>query len=223
LGKIIFITGTDTGVGKTLLTGLLLCHLRQTGIHALAVKPFCSGGRADAELLYQLQDGEIDLSEVNRFHFKRAVAPGVLAESNKIALGRVVEALEKTAHKCECLLVEGIGGLMVPLGKNFFVRDLIGRLECEVLVVSRNQLGTLNHTILTVQSLKQAGILRQKVVLMGQQKRDFSAQFNEIFLRKALAPIGVMAVRFLGAGAGDFGVIRGVANKSKKVLARLVG
>ena len=77
--RIIFITGTDTGVGKTLLTGLLLHHLRQSGCHALAMKPFCSGSRADAEFLHAVQDGELTLDEINPFFFAEPLAPLVAA------------------------------------------------------------------------------------------------------------------------------------------------
>src|SRR5438094_393958 len=90
--RIIFITGTDTGVGKTVLTGLLLTHLRQTGVRALALKPFCSAGRADAELLHDLQDGELTLDEINPFHFKEPLAPLVAARLHrrKISLDQVL-------------------------------------------------------------------------------------------------------------------------------------
>ena len=79
MGKIIFVTGTDTGVGKTLLTALLLQHLRAHGQSALAIKPFCSGGREDAELLHSLQENELTLDEMNPFHFKKPLAPYLAA------------------------------------------------------------------------------------------------------------------------------------------------
>ena len=81
--KIIFITGTDTGVGKTLLTALLLHHLRQTGVHALAMKPFCSGGRADVRLLQSLQRGELSDAEMNPFYFAEPIAPFVAAKKHE--------------------------------------------------------------------------------------------------------------------------------------------
>src|SRR5258705_9807549 len=85
-GKIIFVTGTDTGVGKTLLTGLLLHHLRTEGCHALAMKPFCSGGRGDVEFLHALQDGELSEREINPFYFHEPVAPLLAARKNARAI-----------------------------------------------------------------------------------------------------------------------------------------
>src|SRR5260221_14172519 len=81
--RTIFITGTDTGVGKTLLTALLLAHLRQNGVPALALKPFCSGGRADAELFHALQDGDLTLDEINPFYFREPIAPLVAARKHR--------------------------------------------------------------------------------------------------------------------------------------------
>src|SRR5581483_3100804 len=74
-GRILFITGTDTGVGKTLLTAMLLHHLRVAGRRTLAMKPFCSGGRDDVELLHALQDGELTADEINPFYFSEPTAP----------------------------------------------------------------------------------------------------------------------------------------------------
>ena len=77
--KIIFITGTDTGVGKTVLTALLLRHLRRSGRAAFAMKPFTCGSRSDAKLLHALQNRELTLNEINPFYFREPVAPLVAA------------------------------------------------------------------------------------------------------------------------------------------------
>jgi len=160
--RIIFITGTGTGVGKTVLTGLLLTHLRGRNVPAFATKPFCSGDRADAKLLCALQGGDLTLEEVNPFFFREPVAPLVAARRRKsvIPIDSVLANIRSLRSKIEesWLLIEGAGGLLVPLGEDYSVLDLIASLRCEVLVVSANRLGTLNHTLLTVRALQQAGI-----------------------------------------------------------------
>src|SRR3569623_609561 len=103
MGKIIFITGTDTGVGKTIFTGLLVRHLREQGVHALAMKPFCSGGRADVKLLRAMQDAELTENEINPFYFPKPVAPLVDARRSKrlISLAKVVHEIKTLARQCE--------------------------------------------------------------------------------------------------------------------------
>jgi dethiobiotin synthetase len=167
--RIIFVTGTGTAVGKTLFTGLLLCHLRAAGVRAMAMKPFSSGDRGDAEMLWALQAGEVQLEEINPYHFRAALAPGVAARKEKrsVRLAAVVAHIQKLSRRCQVLLVEGAGGLMVPLGRGFTVADLIAGLGCEVVVVGRNQLGVINHTLLTVGALQNIGVKRVVVALMG--------------------------------------------------------
>src|SRR4051812_49414340 len=121
MSKIVFITGTDTGVGKTVVTALLLRHLRESGVKALAMKPFCSGGRSDAELLAALQEGEVSLDEVNPFYFSKPLAPWVAVKYEKgrkqVPLKTVLTKIFELKNRCEVLLIEGSGGLLVPLGE----------------------------------------------------------------------------------------------------------
>ncbi|MGH7971881.1 MAG: dethiobiotin synthase, partial [Limisphaerales bacterium] len=185
--RLLFITGTDTGVGKTVLTALLLAHLRRTGRRALALKPFCSGSRADVTLLRSLQHGELTVEEVNPFYFAQPVAPWVATRrtpQRRVKLQTVTRHIRSIAARHlsgttpdEFLLIEGCGGLLVPLGDNFTVLDLLARLRCETLLVSRNRLGTINHTLLAVAALAQASQgardgVRSKVVLMSPRLPD---------------------------------------------------
>ncbi len=239
--RLIFVTGTDTGVGKTLLTALLLCHLRSTGCSALALKPFCSGGRADAELLDALQSGELSIDEINPYYFTEPVAPLVSARKHRrsIRLSDVLERIQavataqsvrsKSRIKTPVLLIEGSGGLLVPLAEGFAVSDLIASLRCEVLVVARNQLGTINHTLLTVKALRDAlrGRLRRssapvKVVMMEPRLSDVSSATNVHILRELLAPVAVLALDYLGPKCGTATAIRKAAQKQKRVLDRIL-
>lgn len=242
-GRIIFITGTDTGVGKTVLTALLLCHLRRTGRRALAMKPFCSGSRADARLLYKLQDGELTLEQINPFYFAESVAPLVAARRHRRQIGLeavrehiygVASSLSGTSAQPSpdavsgiraglqpCLLVEGSGGLLVPLGVNYTVLDLIASLGCEVIVVGRNRLGTLNHCLLTLRTLQAIGVQRLKLVLMGCRNGDSSASSNPRLLAELLAPIPVKVVSHLGAHCRSAARLRASAGSLRRTLARL--
>lgn len=224
--KIIFITGTDTGVGKTLLTALLLRHLRASGGRALGMKPFCSGGREDVRMLQAVQRAELSDAEVNPFYFAAAVAPLVELEKTRrnISLKQVVAKIKRVGKKCERLLIEGSGGLMVPLGKVYLVEDLIAELDCRVIVVARNQLGTINHTLLTVARLRTRGIKRRNVIvaLMCGPKTDASSASNERILRQLLKPISIVQVPNLARHGAKEPVGKLALGVAKRALGQFV-
>lgn len=222
--KIIFVTGTDTGVGKTLLSALLLFHLRKKGIHALAMKPFCSGGRADIRRLQALQPGELPDEQMNPFYYEQPLAPYVAAKSGQhIRLCNAVERIMDIAKKSDQLVVEGSGGLLVPLGADFTVAELIAALDCRVIITSRNRLGTINHTLLTVNALRSLGISQaaMAVLLMAQRKPDLSAQTNPRMLAKLLHPVRVQSLPFLGSNPHLAGNIRANYPRLRSVLDSL--
>jgi dethiobiotin synthetase len=222
---ITFITGTDTGIGKTLLTALLLRHLRRRGCHALGMKPFCGGDRADAGLLRAVQDEELTTEEVNPFYFTEPLAPLAAARIHRqsIPLQEVLRRILRVSGRCQCLLIEGVGGLLVPLGEGYSVADLISKLNCQVIVVSANRLGTLNHTLLTVRALQHLGIKTIKVVLMGQRQPDPSSDSNRQMLVELLGQVPVLAVEYLGPDAMRIESVKATEKKVEKVLARILG
>ena len=209
--KIIFITGTDTGVGKTLFTALLLQHLRARGVRTLAMKPFCSGGRGDVRLLQSLQRGELTDDEMNPFFFPAPLAPLVAAPRGRAArFAAVLQKIKLVGSKCDQLLIEGSGGLLVPLGPGYTVADLITKLKCQVIVVARNRLGTINHTLLTVAALERIGIPRKMlaVVLMSVAKPDESARSNPGVLSELLASARVVCLPYFGRNASTERFVR---------------
>jgi dethiobiotin synthetase len=225
LKKILFVTGTDTGVGKTVLTAMLLAFFRRGGCDALAMKPFCSGSRADARLLHLLQKKCLTLDEVNPFYFDRPLAPAAAAGrgrpgvSRRAALGQI----RQLAGRCDVLLVEGAGGLMTPLGKDFTIRDVIQELNCKTIVVCVNRLGVINHAVLTAEALQNAGIEEFTVVMMNVKKPDISAQNNARMIRQILPSIPVFSLPYLGNRASTAGAAKINAKYMKKTLAGVVG
>ena len=195
MGRIIFVTGTSTGVGKTVATGILLYGLRQTGMRALALKPFCTGSRSDARNLRRLQQNELTLEEINPFFYRQPVTPYVAARGRSPSLQQVVQHMRDVAKQCEVLLVEGAGGLLAPLGKSYSTSEIIGKLKCSVLVVGANKLGMLNHTLLTMKALASR---RAAILLMGQRRPDLSARTNARVLRQLLKPSKVFELEHLG-------------------------
>jgi dethiobiotin synthetase len=218
---IIFITGTDTGVGKTVFTGLLLAHLRSQKVEALAMKPFCSGDRGDIKLLQALQPGCLPDAAMNPFFFDLPVAPLVAArkEGRMIQLSEALRKIRLVQRQCECLLIEGAGGLMVPLGEDFLVLDLIRQLRCRVIVMARNKLGTINHTLLTVRALKGIKKTHLRVVLRDEEHPDRSAPSNGAILEEMLGPVGVFRMPFLSGKSCKKEGMKKSAKKLKKMLA----
>jgi dethiobiotin synthetase len=223
VGKIFFITGTDTGVGKTVLTASLLYHLRRRKIHALAMKPFCTGTREDVKILQKLQTGGLSDAEMNPYFFNESIAPAVAAKMHrkKINLRQVLAKIFQIEKRCDVLLIEGVGGLMVPLGTNFLVRDLITELACPVIVVSRNQLGTINHTLLSVFALQDAVQEQIKIVTMEPEIADSSSETNKKVLTQMIKS-KIFSIPFFGQKAASREVIGKNYKKIKKTLAAIL-
>ena len=226
--RIIFVTGTDTGVGKTLLAGLLLHHLRAEGCHALAMKPFCSGGTSDVDFLSAIQDGELTAKEMNPFYFAEPVAPLVSSRKHrkKITQIEAVESIKQIAERCKILIVEGSGGLLVPLGEHFTVATLIKSLKCEVIIVAKNRLGVINHTLLTVSALNHLGCRRIKIALMEGDEMDYSTHSNALILSEMIdempLKVPLFSFGYLGRDATNLETLKDSRKIIKKMLAQVL-
>jgi dethiobiotin synthetase len=219
----VFITGTDTGVGKTLVTALLLYYLRQHGCSALAIKPFCTGDRSDVHALEILQEHRLAEDVINPFFFREPIAPLVAArkQGRRISLDAVLRRIREVKEQCAYLLIEGAGGLRAPLGEGYSAADLITGLGCKVAVVGANKLGVINHTLLTVSELHNLGMEEVKVVLTTGSGSDISTQTNAPVLSELLGSVEVIAIPFLGSRATAARRIKKNCKKIEKSLARL--
>jgi dethiobiotin synthetase len=220
-----FITGSDTGVGKTVLTVLLARHLRAGGVRVRAVKPLCSGGRDDAAALRVAQGGELTLDEINPWHFRAALAPLVAArrERRKVRPADVRRFLREAAAKADVLLIEGAGGLLSPLGEDFDARDLIVPFWATPLIVVPDRLGAINQALLVVSSLPAAVAPRAQIVLSATVTPDGSARTNLGILGEKLGKERVHHLPRLSSGElngnGSAELPRGVLS----VLEKLIG
>ncbi len=174
--KGIFVTGTDTDVGKTWIAAGLTAVLRQWGLKAVYFKPIHSGcpeenGRlvpTDTRLVKELASLEEPEEKLTPIRLRLPLAPAAAAEEEgtQVDLGKVAAAFRELAGAYEFFVVEGAGGLYVPLvGSRFLVLDLINWLRLPLLVVARAGLGTINHTALTVIAARKAGVPVAGVVI----------------------------------------------------------
>lgn len=199
--RIFFITGTDTGAGKTVLTISLAKHLRAQGLNAAALKPICSGGRGDARKILRAIDGVLSLDEINPWHFKAPIAPSLAArrEGKTVKIGQVAAHARAMQKRFDALLIEGAGGILSPLGDNFNSRDLILLLDAVPIIVAPNRLGVVNHGLLTLEALPQNFRARARLVLVSFGRPDASAKSNAGLLAEHFD-----AKRIVTAGVPEF-------------------
>lgn len=179
----IFVTGTDTGVGKTHVACCLIRKLRQTGLKVGAYKPACSGaeynaaGRpvwSDVELLHSAAGLEVSVDLICPQRFLAPVAPNVAAESEgrSVSTELLVSGMSEWDKIADVLIVEGAGGLFCPLSNELTVFDLALRVQAPMVVVAANRLGVINHTRLTVERIRQSGLNVAAVILNELQIPD---------------------------------------------------
>lgn len=163
----LFITGTDTDVGKTYVTCLLLHALKKAGRRAAGFKPFCCGDREDSVALLGASGGGLTLDEVNPVWLKTPASPyaAALIENRLLDIERVLDAFRELTHAVEDVLVEGVGGWEVPLAPRYSAADFAESLSLPVVVVVNNKLGALNHTLLTVKNIESRGLKCRGLVL----------------------------------------------------------
>jgi dethiobiotin synthetase len=188
--EIFFVTGTDTGVGKTVLTVLLVKFLRESGVNAAALKPICSGGRTDARKIFEAMNKALSLDEINPWHFHAAIAPlmAARAEKRKVKLSQVLAHVRALQRRFDILLIEGAGGLLSPLGEGFDSRDLIVALRATPIIVAQNKLGTMNQVLLTLEALPKNLRAKSRVVLVSPEKPDASTKTNAKLLAEFFDP-----------------------------------
>ena len=207
----LFITGTDTGVGKTVLTVLLTRFLRERGVNATALKPACSGGRGDARALHAAMNGALTLDEVNPWHFRAPIAPLLAArrENRSVNLPQVLAHARALQRHFDVLLVEGAGGLLSPLGEDFNSRDLIAALRATPLIVAPNKLGVVNQLLLTLEALPPAAAKRARIILMSPPKPDTASKTNSELLNDFFDTQRIFTLPWLGK---DFDARRALKN-----------
>lgn len=171
-----FVTGTDTGIGKTVVAGAIAWVLRESGRRVGVMKPIATGCARrfrsglvseDAEFLAHCADTEHPLETVNPVRYAQSLAPSVAAARSrrKVNYRAIWEAYDRIRKSSDIVVVEGIGGWMVPIDDKKFVADLACEFGLPVIVVARAGLGTINHTLLTVEAIRQRGLPVAGIVL----------------------------------------------------------
>lgn len=162
----LFITGTGTGVGKTIAAAAVTAALTGHGVNAGVMKPIATGmdpgesGMSDPDWLAWATGVTDPPDLIAPYRFGVPASPLVAAARDGRAIdpARIIEALEALSARHDCVVVEGIGGVLVPITADFFVADLAKQLGLPVLIVAHAGLGSINHTLLTVECLRNRGV-----------------------------------------------------------------
>jgi dethiobiotin synthetase len=154
-----FITGTDTAVGKTYIAALLTRALRRAGLDTVALKPICCGSRDDVDALCDASENELSADATNPIWLASPVAPLVAArlEKRELNIGELDGWFRHHRSRRRSLLVEGVGGWLTPVTAKLGAADVAALFKLPVLLVIANRLGCLNHTLLTIESIRAHG------------------------------------------------------------------
>ncbi len=178
------VTGTDTGIGKTVVACALAARARQLDLQVAAMKPVESGideritfdsvPRTDAERLQIASGGGDSLTLIRPYELDEPLAPMVAAQRAGITIDLPIldAACATLSSERDLLLVEGAGGLLVPITASCTFLDLAARWQCELIVVAGNRLGVLNHVLLTVRAAESANVPIRAVILTQYSDRD---------------------------------------------------
>jgi dethiobiotin synthetase len=183
------ITGTDTGIGKTFCGCGLIRAARAAGVKCTGMKPFCSGDTSDVELIAAAGGNEVPHHLLNPVWLRPPLAPyaAAMLENRPIDITAVQKAYHELAAKFDLVLVEGAGGLLVPILRNYNFRDLSVDLNLEIILVAPNRLGVINHVLLSAESIANAG-LRLALLILNEVDPEptLAAQTNPSILEELL-------------------------------------
>jgi dethiobiotin synthetase len=199
-----FVTGTDTGVGKSVLAAAIVSRLRRDGEAVRALKPVITGldeppdpdWPPDHELLARAAGS--DPATVAFARYGPPVSPHLaaqLAGTPLSAAGLAAQARDATTGPHEVLVIEGVGGLLVPLGEDSDVRDLAGELGLALVIAARPGLGTINHTLMTLECARHAGLSVSGVVLTQWPAEPGRIERSNL---ETIGRLGSVEVRTLG-------------------------
>ena len=201
----LFIAGTDTGVGKTVVAAATIKALHAQGIHACGMKPIETGcsrvgntfDPSDGMFLKKVSRMDEHIGFVTPYCFENPVAPSLASEmeGRAIHIPLIKEKFQALLERYPAVVVEGIGGILVPIKKDYFVMDLIRELSLPLVVVARPSLGTINHTLLTVNYALGKGISVLGVIInFSRPPENTVAENTNPLVLEQLCPVPIIGI-----------------------------
>jgi dethiobiotin synthetase len=199
------VTGTDTGVGKTFVTSGLVRFARSQGLDSVGMKPICTGDNDDVRQLLEACGFCEPEHLINPVWYKTPVAPyaASIIEDRSIDISVICEAFEQLTTRHSSVLVEGAGGIAAPILADYDFRDLAREIDLHVIVVAANRLGVLNHTRLTVEAIRSAGLECSLIALNSVQGEPDISQATNLSVMESLVDVPIAAVEHNQQEFGD--------------------
>ena len=205
MAKGFFVTGTDTGVGKTIITAALIKTSNLLGFRACGMKPIETGCQreggilipSDGMLIKTVARMEETVNHISPCRFEKPLAPLPASEIEGISVDfeKIRKAYAELSQKYDVVIVEGIGGLLVPIRKDYFVLDLARDFGLPVIVVSRPGLGTINHTMLSVNYAIKEGLTVAGIIInYSQPPEGTPAEKTNPDVIKEISPVPIIGI-----------------------------
>jgi len=220
--KGIFVTGTDTGVGKTIVASAIARYLRNKGVDVGVLKPVTSGGveragslvSGDAELLRRASGCVSSDNDIAPYVLRQPIAPSEAARLDGVTVlyQRIRESFDRLAARHEFLIVEGAGGLLVPLAEDLLVADLARLLGLPLVIVARPDLGTVNHTLMTCECARSRGLRILGVIINCYPERPGEAERSAPRLMERLCGAPFLGVLPRIAGGDEIRIAEELAS-----------
>ena len=209
-----FITGTDTGVGKTVVAGAVIKVMQSIGVKACAMKPIESGCGKEGDVLipydgtFLKQAAHMDepIRQVTPFCFESPLSPLAASEieGRKISIDEIKKAYYKLYKSYEAIVVEGVGGLMVPIRKDYYIVDLAREFSLPLIIITKPGLGTINHTMLTVNYALEAGLeVAGLIINYSRPPENSLAEKTNPQILKEICPVPVIGTFPYLKGMGE--------------------
>jgi len=223
--KGLFITGTDTGVGKTVVAGAIAAYLRSKGKSVGVMKPVETGCRengdglvpSDATFLKKASGSTDILGAICPYCFAEPLAPAVAAQrAGKTIDPKFIRKVYRAiARGCETVIVEGAGGLMVPINGKYTYLDLAAELGLPVVIVGRAGLGTLNHTLLTLEAARSRGLDISGIILNHDRRGNsgLAEKTNPEVLRELAGAERVYTLKYAPSVKGSQKALAGLGGE----------
>lgn len=186
--KKFFITGTDTDVGKTIVSCAIASAAHYRGFKTGVMKPFASGSLEDTRLLKLHAHSKQTLAEITPFYFKHPLAPysSTLFEKKTVSIKKLQHVAHQMMATHDVSIFEGVGGALVPITASYRAIDIAQTLHLSIIVVARLSLGTINHTLLTLEAIRSRGLLLEGVIFnqIPEGKQGLAEKTNALVVQR---------------------------------------